>query len=372
MIVTFDRFMYCESANVSPDTALSLLYAAKKYLLLDLVDQCQKFLQDNLTTDTVCSILDLGLTFDEPDLTARCLDYISEKALKVFNTDGFLHMSPAALEAVMRLDIISATETLMYESCIRWARSRAPIKPVADAQIREILDGIIYRVRFPTMDAAEFTRLVIRTDILSLDEKLSVYYYYHTRGDDDTTGGGILSLSTYKPPFETVPRKPHETVVSRFTGTSAMEWPTAGKADAIDFISDADVVLIAVGLYGSSPGMTHDVTIEVWMGKILLCIVSKKFETPASPSDPAKVYLGQRVKIQANTMHTVVTTIKVPCTRYGIGGKPRVVSSEIVFTLSPSSKCGGRTGVESGQIPQLFFHTCLTDKALGYTKSEIS
>jgi len=360
------RFIYCESANVSSDTALPLLYAAKKYLLLDLVEQCQRFLQDNLTSENVSSILDLGLAFDEPELIDRCLDFISEHAFEVFSTDGFLNMSPAALEAVVRLDVLSATELLLYDSCVAWARHRSPTNsPPTDTQIRDALGTIVYGVRFPTMDPVEFTRLVMRSDVLSQDEKLAVYYYYHTRNSDDcpATGGSGL----FKPPFDLSPRKPHETVVSRFTNVSVSEWPTAGKTDTIDFTVDHDVVLIGVGLYGSTPGTVHEVAIEVWMGKILLCIAAKKFETPAC-AEPVKVYLGQRVKIRANVTNTIVTTIKGPSTRYGTGGRSRIVSGATVFTFAASSKCGGRTAVEAGQIPQLFFHTMLTDMALGYSK----
>jgi len=70
--------MYSEKAKVSNETALPLMYAAKKYLLLDLVDQCQRFLQENLKVDNVCCTLELSLTFDEHDLKERCLSYISK------------------------------------------------------------------------------------------------------------------------------------------------------------------------------------------------------------------------------------------------------------------------------------------------------
>jgi PHR domain/BTB And C-terminal Kelch len=359
------RFIYCEFADVSCDTALALLYAAKKYLLLDLVEQCRKFLQDNLTSESVSSILDLGLAFDEPDLISRCLDFISEHAYEVFSTEGFLNMTSTALEAVVRLDVLSATEQLMYDSCIAWARHNClPESSPSDTQIREALGSLVYGIRFPSMDPVEFTRLVMRSDVLSQDEKLAVYYFYHTRDIDSSNSG---STPSFKLPFNLQSRKPHETVVSRFSNVSASEWPTAGKTDTIDFTVDHDVVLIGVGLYGSTPGTIHEVAIEVWMGKILLCIAAKKFETP-SCAEPVKIYLGQRVKIRANVTNTIVTTIKGPSTRYGVGGRSRVVSGNTVFTFTASSKCGGRTAVEVGQIPQLFFHTMLTDMALGFSK----
>lgn len=329
------------------------------------------------------SILDLGLAFDEPDLVGRCLDFISEHAFEVFATDGFLNMTPAALEAVVRLDVLSATELLLYDSCVAWARHRCPSNsPPTDVQIRETLGAIVYGIRFPSMDPGEFTRLVMRSDVLSHEEKLAVYYYFHTRnGDESATGcagsnsnSGSGSSNTnascsavFKPPFDHTARRPHETVVSRFSNVSATEWPTCGKTDTIDFTTDHDVVLIAVGLYGSTPGTVHEVAIEVWMGKILLCIAAKKFETPAC-AEPVKIYLGQRVKIRASVTNTIVTTIKGPSTRYGVGGRSRIVSGGIVFTFAASSKCGGRTAVEAGQIPQLYFHTMLTDMALGYSK----
>ena len=124
--------------------------------------------------------------------------------------------------------------------------------------------------------------------------------------------------------------------------------------------------------FGLNPFQMSDVVTTEFGQHLILCTAKKpgqvkKFETPAC-AEPVKVYLGQRVKIRANVTNTVVTTIKGPSTRYGTGGRSRIVSGRTVFTFAASSKCGGRTAVEAGQIPQLFFHTMLTDMALGYSK----
>ena len=340
--------MYCEEANVSETTAVPLMYAAKKYLLIDLVDQCQQYLQENLTVENVCSILELSQVFDELELQSCCLEFICQHTLNVIKTDGFLQLSRNALEDITRMDVLSVNEAQLYEACIGWAqhqlRTVSHIElPPKDTQMRDVLGNVLYRIRFPTMDQVEFTRLVGRSDVLSDQEKLSLYYYFNTREDKDRLV------------FDSNQRQMHELVVCRFASVSSVEWPTNGKTDAIDFTTDKDITLLAVGLYGAVNCNTHDVAIEVWTSKILLCIVSKKFESPSVPA-PVKVYLGQKVKIKAGLTNTIVTTIKGPSTRYGCGGKSKFVIGGVSFLFTPSSKCAGRSGVESGQIPQLYFN----------------
>lgn len=338
--------MYCEEATVSTETALPLMYAAKKYLLLDLADQCQKFLQANLNIENVCCILELSMAFDENQLKDRCLAFISKYTIDVLKSEGFLQLSRATLLEIAKMDCLTISELQLFNACVLWAKHQ--LKPDATdlvptpLMIRNTLDSVLYRIRFPNMDQVEFSRHVGKCQVLSNEEKLSLYYYFNTKEDKD-----IL-------PFDTTPRRMHEDVICRFTSVSSGEWIMNGKVDAIDFVTDKDIILIGLGIYGSPSSAVHDISIEIWTGKILLCIVATKFES-FGQVDPIKVGLGQKVRIKANTNNTIVAMIKGPNTHYGCNGEKRVVSGGVTFTFSPSQKCAGRSGLEVGQIPQLYF-----------------
>ena len=346
-IILFHRFMYCEEANISADTALPLMYAAKKYLLLNLVDRCQKFLQENLDIENVCCILELSLIFDENQLRERCLAFIGKFTPEVLKTDGFLQISRSTLEELVKFNILTISEVNLFNACIVWARHQLQldntVSAANDAAIRDCLGSVLYRVRFPNIGQEEFARTFGKCGILSSEEKLALYYYFNTKEDKENL------------PFDGQLRRAHEDVVSRFGSIATGEWIMNGRVDAIDFMTDRDIVLIGLGLYGSPTPGSHDMSVEIWNGKILLCIVATKFESTGTETQPVKVYLGPKVKLKANTNNTIVTMIKGSNTRYGCNGKSKVVSGGITFIFSSSQKHTGRTGIECGQIPELYF-----------------
>ena len=55
-------FIYTDAAVLDPRTVLPLMHAAKKYELPKLIRACQRVLQDDLSTDNACAILDQART----------------------------------------------------------------------------------------------------------------------------------------------------------------------------------------------------------------------------------------------------------------------------------------------------------------------
>jgi len=101
------RYIYFEKAIVTAATALPLLYAAKKYLLTGLVAECVTVLEKELSVDTVCTLLDQSLSLGEIELQQKSLNFISTSTHRVFNTEGFVHLSHDALEEIVSLDFLS-------------------------------------------------------------------------------------------------------------------------------------------------------------------------------------------------------------------------------------------------------------------------
>ncbi len=50
--------MYYEKATLTGDNVLSILYAAKKYILPDLENLCREFLDKELCPSNVCIVLE--------------------------------------------------------------------------------------------------------------------------------------------------------------------------------------------------------------------------------------------------------------------------------------------------------------------------
>jgi hypothetical protein len=58
---------------VDYNTTLELCYAARKYLLQGLVNECVIYLWDELTPDNVCQAYEFACTMEVTDMKSRCL-----------------------------------------------------------------------------------------------------------------------------------------------------------------------------------------------------------------------------------------------------------------------------------------------------------
>lgn len=66
------HFLYCDTVELNEENVLSTLYAAKKYIVPQLSEQCVDFLQQNLTARNACLMLSQSRLFDEPNLRHSC------------------------------------------------------------------------------------------------------------------------------------------------------------------------------------------------------------------------------------------------------------------------------------------------------------
>jgi len=175
------RYIYFEKAIVTAATALPLLYAAKKYLLTGLVAECVTVLEKELSVDTVCTLLDQSLSLGEIELQQKSLNFISTSTHRVFNTEGFVHLSHDALEEIVSLDFLSGfSERQVYENCMRWARHQlreTGNDSPSDEDLRNKMGNVLYRIRFPTMTLEDFAELTAQSAVLTLQEKYDVHVY---------------------------------------------------------------------------------------------------------------------------------------------------------------------------------------------------
>ena len=58
MSVNCFRYLYCDEVKVTNENVNNLLYAAKKYAVKGLVDQCLKTLEASICVKNVCEILE--------------------------------------------------------------------------------------------------------------------------------------------------------------------------------------------------------------------------------------------------------------------------------------------------------------------------
>ena len=174
-LFSINRFIYCEELNLTGETVMQILYASKKYIIPAITTQCSTFLEQELTSENVCTILDQALIFEEQDLVEKCLTVVKQNTAEVFGTDGFMTLSYSAVAKLLELQELSVREIDVFKACMKWARDK--IKKDTGEEIRQKLGDLLYKIRFPVMTAEEFSLHVSPVGVLSHVEEIACFRY---------------------------------------------------------------------------------------------------------------------------------------------------------------------------------------------------
>lgn len=76
----------------SMDQAMGLYYAAKKYIMPELVDMCSKYMKDNLCPKNACRVLEFTNLFDDDEDLEVFFIIINFKTIDMFYNFIFNHV----------------------------------------------------------------------------------------------------------------------------------------------------------------------------------------------------------------------------------------------------------------------------------------
>ena len=259
------RFLYSGACEVNADTVMELTYAASKYDVMTLLRQCITYLEENVNSETVCTILNHAIMFEENMLADRCLMYISKHSTAVFQSENFISLTKDALKDILALDKLNCDELKVYHACKRWAtvsnEDTGGKTTKSEINIRKQLGDLLQLVRFPTMDLEEFNEHVLADDVLTTLEINDIQTAIHNNQEC--------------PGFSSKRRHPKSNAPIKIETSNRVErgWGCGSKIqEGLTFTLSREMTLRAVGLYlpcvgGSVNGM---LSIEN-DGNVVLC-----------------------------------------------------------------------------------------------------
>ena len=156
---------------------MPILYAAKKYIIPGLVKICVDYVYCNVSTNTVCNILQESLQLDETSLISECLGLIQKKTQKVFDSESFVAIPDKVLQCILESSTLSVPEVVVFEACVRWCKARCRIEglnPTVDNQ-RHILGDLLYLINIEKIPLDDFSRTVVPSGLLHADEELQLF-----------------------------------------------------------------------------------------------------------------------------------------------------------------------------------------------------
>ncbi|KAH3791316.1 BTB/POZ domain-containing protein 2-like [Dreissena polymorpha] len=178
ILKSFVRYLYSNCVEITAETVLHLMYAAKKYDVLGLQTKCRSFLDIEMSAINVCTVLDQAIAFDNMDFQKICLKLIMRQSKDVLETESFVEISRSALKAILMCDNFGTSECELFNGCIRWARHacKSSSRSETDSDIRDVLGKeLIDLIRFPAMSGNEFAENVAGTSLLCQSDIIDVF-----------------------------------------------------------------------------------------------------------------------------------------------------------------------------------------------------
>ena len=159
--------------------------------------------------NNACSIYGQAKFFSMTKLNKSALEFIAQNAMKIFNSENFLSLSPANLLDILQLDSLCITEVNIFRSVLKWAESKlSQSKQLisGESRCRIMLEcNILYMIGVPLLTLEEYTSVVVPSDVLTDEEQLCVFKAITMKNNSDSKitkfrmrprkGGNIINLS---------------------------------------------------------------------------------------------------------------------------------------------------------------------------------
>ncbi|XP_065343702.1 BTB/POZ domain-containing protein 2-like [Cloeon dipterum] len=172
------NFFYTDKLEPSGvDSGLALLYAAQKYLLTNLQQECYLYLMDNLRPDNILKCYEFADEIGYSNLKDTCFKVVCDSCETILCHPSFEDIKFSTLAAIANEDNLNLdSEANLIAAAFRWAEKEASRKKrnIEPLQLRNVLGSILPKFRFLTMSPDDFTERFIHVNYFTLEEKNSL------------------------------------------------------------------------------------------------------------------------------------------------------------------------------------------------------
>ncbi|XP_061166407.1 BTB/POZ domain-containing protein 6-like [Saccostrea echinata] len=180
------EYIYCEDTKVEAKNAIQILYSARKYGITGLEEKCRRVLEHGLNTHNVCDILQEAHKFDESTLKKKCLEYIWHQPKEILRSGSFGNLHASLVKEIIKSEKLDAKEEVVFDAALRWSEQECLRNGVivSPQNQRHYLGGILYYIRVPVLEASYYHKTVVKSDILSAEERKILQNYFSGTNTD--------------------------------------------------------------------------------------------------------------------------------------------------------------------------------------------
>ena len=338
--------MYTESVQVTVDNVLSLLHAAKIYMVQNLIDKCLQRLKGKMLPENLCLIMEAAHIFGEPELRERSRNKILQNPKQVLTSDSLAELCSECLQSILEDNHLRLEEEEIFESVMKYSENiclheQLPVTP--DNQ-RKVLGKALQHIRFTLMDKTYFTDVVEPMGILKFDETLAVLKYF-------------LNPQFSSTPFNTSRRNTYK-IVNRFKTINSGWKYKRNRIDAISCECSENIQIHGILIYTYCDGAKEfnaKVTILDHPTNTTKVMQIFKVESDGEMKSYECIF-NNPIYIPKGEIFTICLAVKSGKTTYwGEDGQDTVDNDGVSFTFMNSSLSLNNTTCDRGQIPGIIY-----------------
>ncbi|KAL3116848.1 hypothetical protein niasHT_003372 [Heterodera trifolii] len=173
-------FIYaCDLSGLNGDNAMAVLYAAKKYNIPGLADQCLQIPISKLRN--VFLAYAQARLFDLENFANCCLSYIDKNADTLLKSEEFLQIDKNLLCEILERDELQINgEISIWEAALRWVDVKCRQNAIESSaeNLRAVLGPALYKIRFPLFAKDEISMKIVTSEVLTAEEKIGIYQFH--------------------------------------------------------------------------------------------------------------------------------------------------------------------------------------------------
>ncbi|XP_046547329.1 BTB/POZ domain-containing protein 6-like isoform X1 [Haliotis rubra] len=357
----FLRYMYTDEARINAETVTGLMYTSRKYSLDTLYDLCVTFLEESLSEDNVCQILEECHGYGELDLEQKALKILTEGGERVTKSPGFVGLCSECVGKLLKSDTLNLKEKDIFEAVLSWTKERCRKEGVSDTpeNRRRLLGDMRYEIRFTSLSLEYLVKVVGPSGLLTAEERVRIM----DRAFDST-----VDIS----PFVGLKRKHIQEpdickYVQRFATVSHVKDGVAGS-HSLSFSVNHRIQLKGCQLYGGYDDLEVPVSISLYdQDESEITELDTEMEL-LGRGQMTDILFSESVLLQPGTTYIVCVEIDVLATEegpywgqweqggyIGLNGKQTVTTDGVQFTFSNSRYYNTETTALRGNIPGFIF-----------------
>ena len=202
------RYIYTDRINLNSfELVCDICYAAKKYMLPALVEECTKYLWRDLYPRNACRAYEFAKLFEEPVLLDKSLQMIRNQSGEILCETTFEDIEHTTLCIVLGQPVINADEASLFEAMVRWSIKECERRTmeIAPERQRQCLGEALFLIKYLTFPPAEFAAGPAKSGLLTQHESFAILMNISSPGSWDLPDYILTDTEPRKIPRDLLP-----------------------------------------------------------------------------------------------------------------------------------------------------------------------